>query len=133
MIITGSEKVGTRKFQDSLRFAVEGIEYCIKTQRNMRVHLVISAVVVAFCAILQINTVELIMVINAVSMVFICEIINTAVERAVDTATEEYNPVAKIAKDVAAGAVLVAAINSVIVGFLVFGGQLWTIALKTIK
>jgi len=131
--ITGSEKVGKRKFKESLRFAVEGLEYCIKTQRNMRVHLVISVAVISCCAILQINIVEIIAVITAISMVFICEIINTAVERAVDTATQEYHPVGKIAKDVAAGAVLVAAINSVIVGFLVFGRYFWTNALKTIK
>lgn len=64
------------------------------------------------------------MVITSISMVFICEIINTAVEKAVDTATQEYHPFAKIAKDVAAGAVLVAALNSVLIGFLVFGSYI---------
>lgn len=128
--MTGSEKVGSRKFLESLRYAVEGIMYCIKTQRNMRAHLVIAAMAAAACIILRIDRMELLMIITAMSMVLICEIINTAVERAVDTATLEYHPIAKIAKDVAAGAVLVAALNSILVGFLVFGRYLWAIAVK---
>lgn len=123
--------MGPRKFIDSLRLAIGGIGYCIHTQRNMRVHLVISIIALAFCAFLGINRMELIFIIMAISMVFICEIINTAVERAVDTATQEYHPIAKIAKDVAAGAVLVASINSIVVGCLVFGRYLWA-ALRSI-
>ena len=119
--MTGSEKVSPRKLIESFKYAIEGIGYCLNTQRNMRIHLVIAAVVIAGCIFLQISSLEFITVIISVSMVFICELINTAVERAVDTATKEYDPIAKIAKDVAAGAVLIAAISSVIVGFLVFG------------
>ena len=125
--------MSSRKFVDSLRYAVDGIEYCMKTQRNMRVHLAISLVVIACCALLEISRVEFVMVIITISMVFICEIINTAVERAVDTATQEYHPIAKIAKDVAAGAVLVAAINSVIVGFLIFGGYLRALVIMMLE
>jgi diacylglycerol kinase (ATP) len=128
--VSGSEKVGSRKFFDSVRYALEGIGYCIKTQRNMRVHLVLAAITILFCIIFQISRIELLMIINAISMVFICEIINTAVERAVDTATQEYHPLAKIAKDVAAGAVLVAALNSTLVGLLVFGRYFLVLAMK---
>ena len=117
--MTGSENVSSRKLIESFKYALEGIEYCLKTQRNMRLHLVIAAVVVAVCIFLQISSLEFILVIISISLVFICELINTAVEKAVDTATKEYDPVAKIAKDVAAGAVLVAAINSVAVGILI--------------
>lgn len=133
MLVTGSGNVNPRKFLDSLRYAVEGIGYCIKTQRNMKIHIAIAALAAACCIILQVGMVELVLIINSISMVFICEIINTAVEKAVDTATQEYHPIAKIAKDVAAGAVLVAALNSVIVGFLVFGKYLWIIVLEVIK
>ena len=90
----------------------------------MKIHLVIAAMAVMLALFLRINRIEFIMVIISISMVLICEIINTAVERAVDTATLEYHPIAKIAKDVAAGAVLVAAINSVIIGLMVFGRYL---------
>ncbi len=126
----GSEEVGSRRFFESLRYAVEGIGYCIKTQRNMRIHIVIAIIVLMTGLLLRIGRAEFVMVLMSISMVFICEIVNTAVERAVDTATMEYHPIAKIAKDVAAGAVLVAALNSVIVGLLVFGKYLWAIVLK---
>ena len=125
--------MGSRRFFASLRYAAEGIGYCIRTQRNMRIHIVIAIIALMTGMLLRISRVEFIMVLMTISMVFICEIINTAVERAVDTATMEYHPIAKIAKDVAAGAVLVAALNSVIVGLLVFGKYLWVIALKTLE
>ncbi len=125
--------MSSRNFLDSLRYAVEGIAYCIKTQRNMRVHLVIAVIAVAFCTVVKIDRMEFLLIINAISMVFICEIINTAVERAVDTATQEYHPIAKIAKDVAAGAVLVAALNSVVVGLLVFGRYFGAIIMKILE
>jgi diacylglycerol kinase len=121
--------VGSRRFFASLRYAVEGILYCIKTQRNMRVHLVIAIIVLMSAILLRIVRAEFIMVLMSISMVFICEIINTAVEKAVDTATLEYHPIAKIAKDVAAGAVLVAALSSIIVGLLVFGKYLRAIVM----
>jgi diacylglycerol kinase (ATP) len=121
--------VGSRRFLTSLRYAVEGITYCIKTQRNMRIHLVIAVIVLLSGIFLRIDRAEIIMVIMSISLVFICEIINTAVEKAVDIATLEYHPIAKISKDVAAGAVLVAALNSLVVGLLVFGKYLRTFAM----
>lgn len=125
--------MGQRKFLESLSLAAEGILYCIRTQRNMRIHLVIAAIAAACCIILRISRMELVMIITSISMVFMCEIINTAVEKAVDTATQEYSPFAKIAKDVAAGAVLVAAINSILVGFLIFGRYIWALLIETLK
>jgi diacylglycerol kinase (ATP) len=108
----------------SLSYAVAGVIYCIRTQRNMKIHLVIAAVALMLSGILKISALEFAMIVITISLVFICEIINTAVEKAVDTATSDYNPTAKIAKDVAAGAVLVSAISSVIIGLLVFGRHL---------
>lgn len=125
--------MSSRSFLQSLKYAVEGIIYCIKTQRNMKLHLVIAVMALLMGVLLRIDRMELIMVIISISMVFICEIINTAVERAVDTATQEYHPIAKIAKDVAAGAVLVSALNSVIVGLLVFGRYMLLIMGQVIR
>lgn len=113
------------KFLDSLRHAVNGVWFCVKTEKHMKIHLFIAAIVLVFCNVLPISRIELTMVVFAISLVLICEIINTAVERAVDTATQEYNPIARISKDVAAGAVLLAALNSVLVGLLVFGRYFW--------
>lgn len=119
-----------RKFLESLRYALEGIAYCIKTQRNMKIHFVFAMIALIAGIILQISKLEYIIIIMVITMVFVCEIFNTAIEKAVDTTTQEYHPIAKIAKDVAASAVLVAALNAVIVGCLIFGRYLWGIALK---
>lgn len=119
-----------RKFLESLRYALEGIAYCIKTQRNMRIHFAFAIIVLIAGIILHISRLEFIIIVMVISMVFVCEIFNTAIEKAIDTTTQEYHPIAKIAKDVAASAVLVSAINAVIVGCLIFGRYLWAIALK---
>jgi diacylglycerol kinase (ATP) len=125
MQVTGSEYVGPRKFYESFRYALEGIVYCINTQKNMRIHFAIAMITIMAGLAVKISRLELIIIIMAISVVFVCEIINTAVEKAIDATTHEYNPIAKIAKDVAAGAVLVAAINSIIVGLLIFGRFFW--------
>lgn len=121
-----------RKFLESLRCALEGMAYCIRTQRNMRIHCGFAVIVLIFGMIMNISRFEAIIIIMVISMVFICEIFNTAIEKAVDTSTQEYHPIAKIAKDVAAGAVLVSAINAVIVGCLIFGRYIWAIVLKVV-
>lgn len=122
-----------RKFLESLKYALEGLEYCIKTQRNLRIHFVFAAAAILMSLILNISRIEFVLIVMVISMVIICEIINTAIERAVDTTTLEYHPIAKISKDVAAGAVLVSAINAVVVGWLILGRYLWPIARKIFK
>ncbi len=122
--------MGPRKFLESLRYAIEGVIYCINTQRNMKIHIIVAIIALTASLLLHISNMELVVVIMAISLVLVCEIINTAVEKAVDTSTQEYNPIAKISKDVAAGAVLVASINSMIVGVLIFGRHLMAAVLK---
>jgi diacylglycerol kinase (ATP) len=112
---------------DSFRYAFEGILYAVRTQRNFRIHLVAAAIILICGAILRIARTEFLLLLITISMVIICELLNTAIERAVDTATLEYHPIAKIAKDVAAGAVLISAINSILVGILIFSKYLWII------
>lgn len=119
-----------RRFLDSLKYALEGIEYCVKTQRNMRVHFVFAVCALVAGIILNISKLEFIIIIIVISMVLICEIFNTAIEKAIDTVTQEYHHMAKIVKDVAAGAVLVSAINAVVVAFLIFGRYIWVIVLR---
>jgi len=122
--------VSSRRFLESMRLAVEGVAYCIKTQRNMKIHCVFALFAVLLGILLKISKIEFIILIFVIALVFICEIFNTAIERAVDTSTMEYHPIAKISKDVAAGAVLVSAVNAVIVGFMIFGSRLWAILYK---
>lgn len=122
-----------RKFLESLRYALEGIAYCTKTQRNMKIHFVFAIIALLAGIIIQISRLEFIIIIMVISMVFICEIFNTAIEKAVDTTTQEYHPIAKIAKDVAASAVLVSVINAIAVGCMIFGRCIWRIALEMLK
>ncbi|MCX7832162.1 MAG: diacylglycerol kinase [Actinobacteria bacterium] len=110
-----------RTLVDSFNWAIEGIVFSLKTQRNMKIHFVIAGLVLLLSLVFNLNKFELIAVLFAITLVIVAELLNTAVEVAVDLATdgEEYE-LAKIAKDVAAGAVLIAALNSVFIAFLVF-------------
>ena len=111
-------------FLRSFVYAWHGLVYAIRTQRNARVHAVIGAGAIALGIILHISPVEFAMIFVAITLVFIAEMFNTVAEACIDLVTREYHPLAKIAKDVAAGAVLLNAILSVVIGALVFGPHL---------
>lgn len=103
----------------SFNYAIEGMVWAIRTQRNMRIHFAIAFIVAVGSLVLGVSRLELAAVVFAISLVFAAELMNTALEAAVDVATEHYDPVAKIAKDVAAGSVLVAAVNALVIAYLV--------------
>lgn len=103
----------------SFNYAIEGLVWALRTQRNMRVHVTIAVFAAVGSLLLGVSRLGLLSIVFAISLVFVTELLNTAVEAAVDVATERYDPLAKIAKDVAAGAVLIAAINALIVAYLV--------------
>jgi diacylglycerol kinase (ATP) len=107
----------------SFDYAIRGIIYALRTQRNMRLHLAAAAVVFVMALVFRVTGLELIALVFAVAFVIVAELANTAIEAAVDLATEGYDPMAAIAKDVAAGAVLIAALTAVAVGFVVFFGR----------
>ncbi|MHB1125787.1 MAG: diacylglycerol kinase family protein [Bacillota bacterium] len=104
----------------SLSCAWQGIRMTITTQRNMRIHLVVSILVLAAALALHLKAGEIIILLLTIGMVIISEIINTAAEWMVDLVTSEYHPLAELAKNAAAGAVLVSVVIAVIVGVLVF-------------
>jgi diacylglycerol kinase (ATP) len=108
---------------DSFNYAFEGIIHVLRTQRNMRIHFAIAVVVLIVGVFADVTKLELIALLLAISFVLVAEMINTAVEGAIDVATSSFDPMAKLAKDIAAGAVLIAAINAVAVGYLVFSGK----------
>jgi diacylglycerol kinase len=112
-------------FFDSLRHAFDGLLYTLRAERNSRLHLFAAAVVVAFSLWLGLDTVEWALIIASIALVFAGEMLNTVAELTIDLITEEHHPVAKYAKDVAAGAILVAAIAAAAIGFLVLGPRLW--------
>jgi diacylglycerol kinase len=111
-------------FLRSFVYAWAGLVYAIRTQRNARVHALIGAAAIILGVLLRISPVEFAMIFVAITLVFIAEMFNTVAEACIDLVTREYHPLAKIAKDVAAGAVLLNAILSVIIGILVFGPHL---------
>lgn len=111
----------------SFGYAGEGIIYTIKTQRNMQIH-----VGAAFCALLlslllQISWDDALLVFFSIFFVWILEMVNTAIEACVDLVTTDFHPLAKVAKDVAAGAVLLGAVFSILTGCYVFLPYLWRI------
>jgi diacylglycerol kinase len=106
--------------------AGEGLLYAICTQRNFRIHLVATLLVVSMGAWLRLPGTAWAILVLMIGMVLVTEMMNTAAEALVDLASPDYHPLAKLVKDVAAGAVLVIAITSVVVGLIVLGPPLLT-------
>ena len=115
----------TRTFWHSLRFAFAGVRYALHTQRNIRIHLVIAAAAVVAAFALRISRAEWAIVIALIALIIGLELINTSIEALVDLASPASHPLAKVAKDTAAGAVLVAALGSVAAGLAIFLPRLW--------
>jgi diacylglycerol kinase (ATP) len=108
---------------ETFNFAFEGIIHVLRTHRNMRVHFVAAFVVLVAAIWVGVDRLELIALLLAIAFVLVAEMINSAVESAVDVATTSFDPMAKLAKDIAAGAVLIASVTAVAVGYLVFSGE----------
>lgn len=109
----------------SFGFALAGIGFLLRTQRNARIHVVVGAAACGLGAWLRISRVEWALIAFTIALVLILEGLNTAVEAAIDLASPQIHPLAKAAKDLAAGMVLIAAIASVAVGLLILGPPLW--------
>ena len=109
---------------ESFNFAFEGIIHVLRTQRNMRIHFLAAVVVLVAALAVGVSKLELIALLLAIAFVFITEMINSALEHAIDVATTSFDPLAKLAKDIAAGAVLIATVNAIAIGYLVFSGQI---------
>ena len=108
---------------ESFNFAFEGIIHVLRTQRNLRIHFLVAVGVLVAAVALGVSKLELIVLLLSISFVLVAEMVNTAIEGAVDVSTTSFDPNAKLAKDIAAGAVLIATVNAVAVGYLVFSGQ----------
>ncbi len=108
----------------SFRYAFEGIGYVFRTQRNAQIHLLIIIVVLVLAVWLEIPLIDLALIILTIGLVLGAEFFNTALEAIVDLASPGQHPLAKIAKDVSAGAVLLLAIIAVIIGLVLLGPPL---------
>ncbi|MGH3091100.1 MAG: diacylglycerol kinase [Gaiellaceae bacterium] len=108
----------------SLNWAFEGVIHVLRTQRNMRIHFAVATAVLILAFAYGVTKLELMALLVAISFVLIAEMVNTAIEATIDLATTSFDPLAKMAKDIVAGAVLIATANAVVVGYLVFADRL---------
>jgi diacylglycerol kinase (ATP) len=107
---------------ESFNNATEGVIHALRTQRNLWVHFAIAAGVLVAAVAFGVSKIELMVLLVAITFVLVAELVNTAIEATVDVASTSFDPMAKLAKDIAAGAVLIATLNAVAVGYLVFSG-----------
>ena len=114
-----------RSFWQSLSFAVEGVRHAFRSQRNVRIHVGISGVAVIAGFALRISRAEWAVVVTLIALVIGLELLNTAIEALVDLASPTFHPLAKLAKDAAAGAILLVALGSAVVGLIIFLPRLW--------
>lgn len=105
---------------ESIGYALEGIKFAILEVRNFKIQLGFAILVSILGYFLKINPNEWLSLILIITLVLILELINTAIETVVDMVSLKFHPLAKIAKDVTAGAVLVASISSIIIGVIIF-------------
>jgi diacylglycerol kinase (ATP) len=111
---------GAPSLLESFNYAFEGIIHVLRTQRNLRIHFLAAILVFAGAVAVGVTRIQLIALVLAVAFVLVAEMLNTAIEGVIDVSTTSFDPNAKLAKDIAAGAVLIASITAVAVGFLVF-------------
>jgi diacylglycerol kinase (ATP) len=105
---------------DSFNYAFEGIIHVLRTQRNLRIHFLAAVLVFGGAIAVGVSRLELVALVIAMGFVLVAEMLNTAIEGVIDVSTTSFDPNAKLAKDIAAGAVLIASITALAVGFLVF-------------
>ena len=109
-----------RKFSSSIKYCLEGINFVITNESNFKKEIVIGIIALLLSYILKISRIEFIIILIMIALVLTSEIINTSIEKVVDLYTKDYNNLAKIAKDVSAGSVLVMSIFSLLVGIIIF-------------
>lgn len=122
-----------RKMIDSFNYALDGVIFALRTQRNMRIHLLISILLILLGVNFALSRTDIMALTFCVTLVFVTEMINTAIESAIDLFTREYHELAKIAKNVAAGAVLISAVNATLIGYLVFVDKLMAQSKQTVQ
>src|SRR3982750_4828851 len=105
---------------DSFNYAFEGIIHVLRTQRNLRIHFAIAIAVIVAAVVFGVARLELIALLIVIAFVLVAEMLNSAIEGAIDVSTTSFDPNAKLAKDIAAGAVLISTMTAIAVGYLVF-------------
>jgi len=114
-----------RSLLQSFKSAFAGFFYCLKTQRNFRIHLLATALVLGLAYFLRIERIEISILFFTILLVLTLEMINTTFESLIDLVAPDWREKARIAKDVAAAAILLAAIGAIIIGIIIFGPYIW--------
>ncbi len=109
----------------SFKYAIQGLKYCFCTQRNMGIHAIVGIMVILLAFTLRISLTGMLFLLTAITFVMVTEILNTALEKAIDLFTSERNHLAHKAKDIAAGAVLLSSLFAVVIGLCILGPPLW--------
>ena len=109
-----------KKLINSFKYALQGFASSFRTERNMKIHVVATILVIILGIYLKLNLIEWSIITIAIVIVISAELFNTAIETIVDMVSPQKNEKAKLAKDISAGAVLILAIGSAIVGFIIF-------------
>lgn len=110
-----------RRLRESFSCAFAGLSYCFRTEKNMKIHVLATAAVIIIAVLSGISRMEWGLLVLSVFMVLVAETINTAIEKTVDLVTPDFHPLAGLAKNLAAGAVLLAAFNAVVMAVIIFG------------
>ena len=117
---------GKNKFTKSVYHAVQGIMETVKVERNIKIHMIITVLVIVAGFLFNISLVEWLSIVICIGLVIGMELLNTSIEHTVDLACQkEYHQLAKKAKDASAGAVLVVATMSVVIGMIIFIPKIW--------
>jgi diacylglycerol kinase (ATP) len=109
-----------QNLRESFGSAIEGFIYVLKTQRNMRLHFLFAALIIILSFLVNPERSERLALVISICLVLLTEMLNTAVELAIDMISDKFHPIARIVKDVCAGCVLIATINAFVVGYFVF-------------
>jgi diacylglycerol kinase (ATP) len=117
----------------SFNCAIEGILWAVRTQRHMRFHCLAAVLVVLVGLLLRVSALEFVLLVFAIVLVFFAELINTALEAVVDLASPAFHPLARRAKDVAAGAVLLASVGAAIMGYLALAGRVFPTTVEDLQ
>jgi len=115
------------RFIDSLNCAIDGVLYAARTQKHVRNHFLAAAAVLLCALFLKVSAVEFILLALSVSFVLFAELLNAAVEVTVDMVTTDFHPLAKIAKDIAAGSVLVSVTGALVTGYLILSAYIFPV------
>lgn len=114
-----------KNFIVSLLQAFNGLKSCIRTEKNAKFHLAATIIIILLASFLSLKVVDWLLILLAISLVWISELFNTAIEYLFDVSQPEIDPRVKYAKDISAAAVLVAAVFSIVVGILILGPPLY--------